>query len=121
VKAPQFRFTGEVVVTGGDVPWWFCVLPFDEADAIDEVAGPVKRGFGSVRVEATTGSTTWRTSLFPDARRRTFVLPLKRAVREAEGIEHGRPTTVVVRLVDLADRTVPDDERDLRDDDPAGT
>ena len=56
-------------------------------------------GFGSVRVEATIGGSTWRTSIFPsdDA----YILPIKKAVREAEGLELDAPVVGKVRLVDL--------------------
>lgn len=55
-------------------------------------AGP-PRGFGSVRVEATVGGTTWRTSVFPDSRGGSYVLPVKRAVREAEDLDDGDQVT----------------------------
>ena len=55
-----------------------------------------RRGFGGVRVEATIGTSTWRTSVFPQSDG-AYVLPLKRAVRDREGIE---PDAVV--LVGLA-------------------
>lgn len=80
--------------------WTFLSLPTDVADRIDDVAGPFTRGFGSVRVEATIGSTVWRTSIFPDAKRRTYVLPVKRAVRAAERLETGDTTTVALTLID---------------------
>lgn len=50
----------------------------------------------SFRAEVTIGSTTWRTSVFPDAKRATYLLPVKRAVRQAEGLVAG--TSVAVRL-----------------------
>ncbi|MEZ5231631.1 MAG: DUF1905 domain-containing protein [Acidimicrobiales bacterium] len=59
------------------------------------------RGFGSVRVEATIGATVWRTSVFPDRGSGCYVLPLKQAVRKAEGLLDGDPATVTLRLVDL--------------------
>jgi hypothetical protein len=37
----------------------------------------------------TVGTTTWRTSVFPDSRRKTFVLPVKKAVRATEKLEDG--------------------------------
>jgi hypothetical protein len=40
-------------------------------------------------VEVTVGSTTWRTSLFPDTKRATYLLPVKKAVRTAEGLADG--------------------------------
>ncbi len=81
--------------------WIFVALPPEVADDILEAGEHVTRGFGSLRVEVTIGATTWRTSVFPDARRRTFVLPLKRAVRHAEGLSVGDRAHVQLRLVDV--------------------
>lgn len=60
------------------------------------VGGATGRGWGSVPVTATIGGTTWRTSIFPDKKAGSFVLPLKAEVRTAEGIDEG--ATVEVRL-----------------------
>ena len=81
--------------------WFFVSLPPDVADDVLEAGEHVSRGFGSLRVDVTVGSTTWRTSVFPDARRRTFVLPVKKAVRRAEGLEPGAAVQVSLRLVDV--------------------
>lgn len=78
--------------------WTFVSLPADASEAISEQAGP-RRGFGSVRVRVTVGATTWQTSIFPD-RERGYVLPVKRAVRAAEGLDPGDTATVRVELVD---------------------
>lgn len=78
--------------------WFFVSLPFEVSDAIDEESGPA-RGFGSVRVEVTVGGSTWRTSVFPSAERKTFVLPVKKAVRIAEGVDEGGSCEVRLRLV----------------------
>ncbi|MCW2289903.1 DUF1905 domain-containing protein [Leucobacter luti] len=56
--------------------------------------------------------TRWRTSIFPSAAREHagsdeetpepgYILPLKRAVREAQGIELGREVTVGLTVLDL--------------------
>lgn len=79
--------------------WTFVSLPTDVADDILDVVS-VRRGFGSVRVEASVGSTTWRTSVFPSAEQRTFVLPVKRAVRRAEGVGVGDTLEVRLRVLD---------------------
>jgi hypothetical protein len=81
--------------------WTFLSLPTDVADEVLDLVGPNARGFGSVRVEVTIGATTWRTSVFPDSAAATYVLPVKRAVRTAEGIAVGDTTRVRVRLVDV--------------------
>jgi hypothetical protein len=78
--------------------WHFMTVPAELADDIRLEAGPTG-GFGSVRVEARTGGTTWRTSLFPEARTGALLLPVKRSVREAEGLYAGATceVTLVVR------------------------
>ena len=81
--------------------WTFLSLPTDVADEVLDRVGPSARGFGSVRVEVTIGRTTWRTSVFPDGRAATYVLPVKKAVRAAEGIAAGDTARVRLRLVDL--------------------
>lgn len=80
--------------------WVFVTVPFDVADAIDEASHGAQRGFGSVRVEAVLGPTTWRTSLFPDKRLESFVLPVKRAVRDAAGVDDGDVVHVELTLLD---------------------
>jgi hypothetical protein len=81
--------------------WTFVSLPADLADDVLDRAGPVSRGFGSLRVEVAVGGTVWRTSIFPDSRARTYVLPVKRAIREAESLAPGDRVSVTVRLLDL--------------------
>ncbi|GLJ78731.1 DUF1905 domain-containing protein [Microbacterium imperiale] len=75
--------------------WYFAAVP-DEVSADIREIPRMPRGFGAVRVTATIGATTWTTSIFPDAGRGVYVLPLKQAVRRAEGI--GADGIVAVRL-----------------------
>jgi hypothetical protein len=81
--------------------WTFVSLPVDAAGEIRDVTGAHRRGFGSVRVRATIGGSTWTTSIFPDSTADTFVLPVKKAVRAAERIEAGDTAAVTVELLDV--------------------
>jgi len=63
-------------------------LPVDLAEDIRDM-GLSRRGFGSVRVRVRTGGSEWRTSLFPDKESGSYVLPVKRAVRDAERLDIG--------------------------------
>lgn len=78
--------------------WTFVRLPEEASAEIREIAGVIPRGFGSVRVTATIGTTSWKTSIFPDAKAGVYVLPLKKAVRKAEKVEAGDTATVKVEL-----------------------
>lgn len=97
----RYRFHAELWRHEGNGAWHFITLPFEEADEIDEHSAGHQRGFGSVRVEVTIGTSTWTTSIFPDTKRKSFVLPVKKAVRGAEGIGDGDVVEVSLRLLDL--------------------
>lgn len=93
----QHVFRAEIWEHSPDEPgsWHFLTLPADLSEDIGLEAGP-REGFGSIRVEVCIGSTTWCTSLFPDAGTGTFVLPVKEPVRRAERLRAG--ATCEVRL-----------------------
>lgn len=80
--------------------WTFVTLPAEAADDIRARAVEPRRGFGSVRVRVTVGGSTWTTSIFPDAKSGSYVLPIKRAVRTAEDLDVGDAATVTVQLID---------------------
>lgn len=79
--------------------WTFVSLPADASEDIRELSAGPRRGFGAVRVQARIGASQWKTSIFPGEG--GYVLPVKRAVRTAEGLDVGDVVTVTVELVDL--------------------
>jgi Domain of unknown function (DUF1905) len=81
--------------------WTFVSLPADASEEIRDLMGGPRRGFGSLRVRVTLGSTTWTTSIFPGSRSSSYVLPIKRPVRTAEALEVGDIATVTVELIDF--------------------
>jgi Domain of unknown function (DUF1905) len=79
--------------------WYFLSITGETAAAIAAIAAVGagrSGGFGSVRVDARIGTTSWQTSLFRDRAEARYLLPLKAAVRRAEGLEAGM--VVPVRL-----------------------
>ncbi|NRQ35961.1 DUF1905 domain-containing protein [Nonomuraea sp. NN258] len=81
--------------------WTFVSLPVEASEEIQDVMGGARRGFGSLRVQVTIGKTTWKTSIFPDSTRGSYVLPVKRAVRTAESLSAGDVANVAVELLDM--------------------
>lgn len=80
--------------------WTFVSVPREASEEIEEMAGGLAGGFGSLRVEVAIGGSRWRTSIFPGSDGQ-YVLPVKAAVRRAEGLELGTEARVLVELVDL--------------------
>jgi hypothetical protein len=81
-----------------DSDWFFTALPVELSEQIREIPRPY-RGFGSVRVRAQVGGSTWRTSIFPGGDG-AYVLPLKKSVRHAEGISDEGSVTVRIEVLD---------------------
>jgi hypothetical protein len=73
--------------TGGG--WHFITLPKRQAAEIRQIMSDARRGWGSLRVKATIGGTTWATSIFPEKRSGSYLLPVKADVRRAEGVAEG--------------------------------
>lgn len=102
MASSSYTFTAPVWEHDGPGGWHFVSLPRDCADEIAERVKDQASRFGSVRVEASIGATQWATSLFPDARRGTYVLPVKKAVRTAEGLLDGATARVHVVVLDAS-------------------
>jgi len=98
MSLPAYEFSAEVWEWAAKKSWTFVSLPEEHADDIEERFGGRAAGFGSIRVEVTIGSTVWRTSLFPSAEEKTYVLPVKKAVRTAEGLEIGSVADVSLSI-----------------------
>ena len=69
--------------------WHFATIPEDISAEITLFHGHNKLGWGSLPVNVTIGNTTWKTSIFPDSKTKTYLLPLKAEVRKKEKIMVG--------------------------------
>lgn len=80
----------------GAAAWHFITLPKAVSDEIRFLAADRKSAWGSLRVLARIGGTSWKTSLFPDSKSGCYLLPVKAEVRKAEALKHGSEASCVV-------------------------
>lgn len=92
-----WAFEADLFTWGEEPTWVFLAAPADVDEEIHLVSGP-PNGFGSVRVEARIGETSWRTSIFP-SKQLGFVLPVKKDVRRREQVDVGDRVVVQLRLI----------------------
>ncbi|MEO8106762.1 MAG: DUF1905 domain-containing protein [Actinomycetes bacterium] len=92
----DLTFSGEVWYWRGPAPFFFVTVPEDESALIESVSAAVSYGWGVIPVMSKIGATEWRTSLFP--REGLYALPVKAAVRRAEGIDEGDRVDVLLTL-----------------------
>ena len=95
---PLWRWTG----ASGTGTWHFITLDGAAGEALSGTALMRKlegmaRGWGSLKVVATIGTSRWNTSVFP-AKETGWILPVKAAVRKAEGLIEGEVVEVVLEL-----------------------
>ena len=95
LKATLWRWSGGE--NGGD--WFFVTIDGPVGEALSATAlmhrleTGRRSGWGSVKVTVTVGETQWRTSAFP-SKAQGWIVPIKAAVRKAEGLVEGEPFTL---------------------------
>ncbi|MCW2753546.1 MAG: hypothetical protein JWQ32_957 [Marmoricola sp.] len=92
----HLEFSGEIWFWKGPAPWHFVSVPADECDELEATSSFVSYGWGMIPVTVQIGKTRWTTSLWP--KDGGYVVPLKAAVRDAEGLGIGDLTSVVLRV-----------------------
>ncbi len=101
VRIGTFEFAAPLWRYPGADGWHFVSLPPEISTDITDITTGIRRGFGSVRVAVTVGATSWRTSIFPDSKTGAYLLPVKQAVRVAEGLEVGDQVRAQLQIADL--------------------
>jgi Domain of unknown function (DUF1905) len=84
--------------------WHFLTIDGEAGEAIHALSlmrrleGGRRPGWGSMKVSATIGDTSWETSIFPANEVNGWLLPVKAAVRKAEGLVTGDTVEVTITL-----------------------
>lgn len=90
--------------SGGNGTSWFFLTIDGEADERLRATALMRRlelgrarGFGSIRVKVRIGESCWQTSVFPQ-KDGGWLLPVKAAIRRAEGIGEGDAVECMLEL-----------------------
>lgn len=79
--------------------YFLVTIPKKESIYIRERFESQKRGFGSIRVTATIGTISWKTSIFPDSKNKeTYFMLLKAEVRKKAGITEGNAIEFTIEI-----------------------
>src|SRR5262249_52894766 len=95
-----FEFSAPLWQYPGEGSWYFVTVPEEISDDIADLTAGARKGFGSVRVTATVGGSTWQTSVFPRQAGKYF-LPVKEAVRGGQKPSEGSPVQTRLEVADL--------------------
>ncbi len=78
--------------------WHFLSVPKKETAEIKKAFAGKTKGWGSLPVEAKVGKTSWKSSIFPESKSNTYLLPLKAAIRRAESIFADDTVTFAIKI-----------------------
>jgi hypothetical protein len=92
--AMEMTVSGPMIEWRGPAPFWFLPFPDDDSAMIDELKSMLTYGWGCIPVSVRIGRTTFTTSIMP--KDGLYLIPLKVAVRTAEGIVPDVPVTARV-------------------------
>jgi Domain of unknown function (DUF1905) len=98
VMAQSYHIKAKVWLYQGKAAWHFITLPKKKSEQIRFVAFDSKSAWGSIRVTAKIGGTSWNTSIFPDTKSGAYLLPIKAEVRKKEKIEAGSIVAVTLEI-----------------------
>lgn len=98
MTAGTYKLTSKVFVYPGMNAWRFLGLPEKQGREIKQKFGARAKGWGSLPVSVTIGKTVWDTSIFPDKKSGTYLLPLKAKVRKAESISDDAMVKFFIKL-----------------------
>jgi len=98
MKKGSYTLSSKVFVSPGMGGWRFLGLPLKEGKEIKEKYSKNARGWGSLPVSITIGKTTWETSIFPDKKSGSYLLPLKAQVRKKEEIDDEDEVQFILKL-----------------------
>jgi hypothetical protein len=98
--ALSYTFTARLWLYPGEAGWHFLTVPEEVAAELREDTVTLRHGFGSIKITAVIAGHRWSTSLFPDSQSGSYLLPVKKAIRTAAGIEAGDEVSVHLELPD---------------------
>ncbi len=98
----NFKFSAELWLYPGEGAWVFTTLPHAIAKAIKGLTGDMpKKGFGAIKVLAEVNGIQWHTSIFPDAKTASYLLPVKKDIRKKASLSVGNAYSFTLQLKEV--------------------
>ena len=94
----KYTFSEKVWQHTGPGGWYFVSLPENISKEIRKLLKSEEEGWGRLKATAQTGKSEWKTAIWFDSKRNTYLLGLKAEIRKRENIEIGKVIEVTVLL-----------------------
>ena len=94
-----YALRAELWLYSGHAAWHFITVPKKAGAEIRERFGAKARGWRSIPVMVTIGTSRWKTSIFPDSKAGSYLLPVKASVRKKEKLAEGTMVAFSIEIM----------------------
>jgi hypothetical protein len=98
MKVATFTITSEIWLYQGVAGWHFVTLPKKYGDEIKNNFKSKSKGWGSLPVTIELEKVNWKTSVFPDKKSGSYLLPIKSEIRKKLDLHSGDKITFILSL-----------------------
>ncbi len=92
-----FLIKGEIWRWPGDGGWHFLTIDKKTSEKIKTIGNPYGAGF--IKAHLTIKKTSWETALFPNSKEKTYLISIKKKVREKENLFEGDIIKVKIEII----------------------
>jgi hypothetical protein len=92
----KFAFSAKAWQHTSPGSWYFVSLPEELAQEIRKGLKSEEEGWGRLKAKAKIGNSEWKTAIWFDTKRNTYLLPLKAEIRKKEHIEVGKNVETII-------------------------
>jgi len=96
IKGVKYEFEAEPWQYSGQAGWHFVSIPKHLSTEIRNNFKREEEGWGRLKATAKIGNTEWRTAIWFDTKKHTYLLPLKAEIRKAENLGVGKKANIVI-------------------------
>ncbi len=96
VNGIKYQFTAQIWRYEGAGGWYFISLPPELSAEIRSLLRSEEEGWGRLKATAAIGQSEWKTAIWFDSKRGTYLLPLKSEVRKRENLREGQSPDVIL-------------------------
>lgn len=93
-----YKIRSEVFLYPGMAGWHFIGIPKKQSADIKKRFSEKTRRWGTLPVLVKLYKTVWETSIFPDKKSETYLLPIKAGVRRKEGVACGDKVSFTIQI-----------------------